>query len=219
MNRFEAVIFDLDGVLLLSEHVNVEAMVITMRLHGMPLTDEETAIIPGRSSMDVIPGFLKRRGVPESEHLAVVDENRDRYDRLWDTRVELAPHADSVIKALRDRGIPLAIGTTNRRTVVEKFIKRFGFDGAFPVIVTGKDVARRKPDPEVYLLAQERIGVRKDKVLVVEDTELGIAAAKDANLSCAAIPSEFFRRQSFARADFVLSSLCELLQVVDSGAA
>jgi HAD superfamily hydrolase (TIGR01509 family) len=214
MKRFEAVIFDLDGVLVISESINVEAMVITMWLHGMPLTEEEIRTIPGRSSIDAIPGFLKSRGIPESEYMAIVDENRARYDSLWDTKVELAPHADIVVQSLRCKSIPLAIGTTNRRSVVEKFINRFGFDSAFSVIVTGRDVARRKPDPEVYVLTQQKIGVPREKILVVEDTAFGVAAAKDASLACAAIPSEFFRDQDFSRADFLMSSLHDLLAIV-----
>ncbi|HUC02054.1 MAG TPA: HAD family phosphatase [Candidatus Paceibacterota bacterium] len=217
MKGFDAIIFDLDGVLLISEHLNVEAMCATMRLHGMPLTEQERMTIPGRSSMDAMPGFLRARGVPDGEHTALITENRARYDDLWDANVTLAPFATPVLNFFHDRKIPLAIGTTNRRSVVEKFIGRFGFDGMFSAIVTGKDVVRRKPDPEVYIIARQKLDVPADRVLVVGDTALDVEAAKGAGLACAVIPSEYFLLQDFSRADFRVSSLLDIMPIVTPG--
>lgn len=212
--RFDAVIFDFDGVLVISEHLNVEAMATTMKLRGTPLTPEEIATIPGKSSADALPEFLRRRGVFEKDHAAIIEENRARYDHLWESGIAIAPHAEDVIHFLHHLQVSLAIGTTNRRPAVNKFLDRLHAHRLFPVVVTGQDVAKRKPHPEVYLTVQSRLGVSAEKILVVEDTPVGLAAAKAAKLTCAVIPSEFFKNEDFGEADLMLGSLQDLPAIV-----
>jgi len=81
----------------------------------------------------------------------------------------------------------------------------------FPVIVTGTDVERSKPFPDIYLRAKELIGLPAEECLAVEDTQYGLQAAKDAGLNCVAIPNEYSERQDFSRADMVVPSLKDLI--------
>lgn len=210
--RFEAVIFDLDGVLIRSEHINVAALVKTFYDLESPLSDEEARKIPGRSSCDLIPEFLKSRCVTKKERYdAIIETNLCNYDALWDKIVRLAPGAERVLRKLQARGIPLAIGTSNRRVVVERFVRRFGFEGVFQHIVSQDDVRNTKPDPEVYLKASDLLGISRERILVIEDTGIGLSAAKTAGLTCAVIPNEYSHNNDFSGADYILIALDDTL--------
>jgi HAD superfamily hydrolase (TIGR01509 family) len=216
MRNYDAVIFDLDETLTCSEHVNRDAVVETLhREVGISLTDEEIRMIPGRPSSETIAMFLEKKGFPKELAEKLLQKNRVRYDRIWDAKVKLMPGADAVVRQLHRNGVLLAIGTTNRQSVVEKFVMRFDFHDIFTMIVSGKDVKRTKPDPEVYLIAAAGIGIPQQRILVVEDTEIGVCAAKAAGLACAAIPSEYSRGQNFTKANFVLSQLPDILSVIN----
>lgn len=210
---FKSVIFDLDGVLVDSESVNIRAMTQTFGDLGIPLTEKEINSIPGRSSYDTIPLFLGARRFPSEEYQGVIQTNLQNYDALWDAEIKLMPGTGEVLHLLRSWGVSLAIGTTNRRSVIDRFVSRFGFENIFQCVVSGESVIKKKPDPEVYLVAAKQLGMPSDSILVVEDTEVGVLAAKNAGLACAAIPNQYSGRHDFSRADFVFSSLRNILRL------
>src|SRR3989338_3040162 len=100
IKNIEGIIFDLDNTLILSEHVNIEAGKKTFRELGLPLTNDEAQIIPGKSSLDYVPILLKKRGFPESEYRTIIAQNRANYDAIWDAEVRLVPHARAILEIL-----------------------------------------------------------------------------------------------------------------------
>ncbi|OGZ00129.1 MAG: hypothetical protein A2945_00355 [Candidatus Liptonbacteria bacterium RIFCSPLOWO2_01_FULL_52_25] len=215
IKNIEGIIFDLDNTLILSEHVNVEAGKKTFRELGLPLTNDEAQIIPGKGSLDYVPIFMKKRGLPESEYRTIIARNRANYDKIWDAEIRLMPHARETLEILRTRGKRLAIATTNRKSVVEKFFKKFSLHSYFDCYASSEDVTKRKPDPEVYNVVKMRMGLPDNALVAVEDMEIGVRAVKGAGLVCVAIPSEYSRSEDFRMADFVLASLGELPDLVE----
>lgn len=218
MNRYDGTAFDFDGVLVESEPINVAAAEKTFRELGQPLSEEEMLYVPGRSSRRFIPEFLKRRGEASTTRIdEIVQRNIMNYDALWAIRVKLMPGVHKVCVTLSTLGVKLAIVTSNRRAVVERFKSRFGLS-CFDVIVSSEDVTQHKPDPQCYSLAGARMGIPVQRILAVEDTSIGVQAAKLAGLACAAIPSaEASSRDDFRRADYTLHSLHELIPIVIRG--
>lgn len=210
IHDIEGVIFDLDGTLIASEHINVAAGRKTFQELGQPLTEKEEKIIPGKSSLDSVPIFLAKRGFPEAECRAVIAKYRANYDAIWDAEVRLMPQAREILAALRSRGKRIAIATTNRRSTVEKVLEKFELRSYFDCYASSEDVTNRKPDPEIYNIAKMLLGLPDDALIAVEDTEIGVKSAKSAGLICVAIPSEYSRNENFQMADFILASLGEL---------
>lgn len=214
----KAVIFDFDGVLVDSEHANVGAAAQTFREFGHSLSDAQIKRVPGMSSKDYIPLFLRELGLPPELFENFNKKIWENYLALWDTdMVKPMPFAYEVVKMLGERGVVCSIATSNHMISIEKFINRFGFHDMFSRILTGEDVVNRKPHPEVYLTMKKQLGFADSEMIAVEDTGHGLASAKDAGLQCAVIPTPFSRHHDFSRADFILSSLRELPAIVFRG--
>jgi HAD superfamily hydrolase (TIGR01509 family) len=210
----QGIIFDFDGVLVDSEQVNIDAAIKTFQELGKPLTPQETASIPGISSMDFIPVFSKKRGIDDpAEHQRLYEINRANYNMLWENVVTMPDGAKDTIETLLSQNKKLAIATTNLLETVEMFLKKFGMHNIFSIIVTGENVKRRKPDPEVYLLAIEQLNLPKQNIVAVEDTTIGLRAAKGAGIRCVIIPSEHTKKDDFSGADFIFPSMRDLLNI------
>jgi HAD superfamily hydrolase (TIGR01509 family) len=210
---YDSYLFDLDGVLIDSEHVNVAAATKTLKDLGMPITEAEKESVIGRSTKTFMPSLLEARHVEKSEWDGIIATNRQNYDTLWKGAVLLMPGVEQTLRAMRARPVSLAIGTTNRRIVVDRFIDQFGFGGYFSVIVTSENVTHHKPDPEVYTKALALLGTNPARTLVIEDTAIGVAAAKNAGLPCVAVPNRYSSGQDFAQADFVRNSILGILDL------
>jgi beta-phosphoglucomutase len=206
------IIFDFDGVLVHSERANIEAAIKTFNDIGKPLTQAEVKTIPGRSSLDFIPLFSRRRGIDSSAtHQELYERNRENYKTLWTSVVSMFGDGKTTVESLLSQGKKLGIATTNRRETVEMFFNKFKMGAKFSAVVSGEQVKERKPNPEVYVLAIQEMNLPREELIAVEDTSIGLRAAKAAGLPCAVIPNEYTEHEDFSEADFVLSSLQDLL--------
>jgi len=205
---FESLIFDLDGVLIDSEVIFKKAMSKTFADFEMPLDDAEVAFMLGRSSRDLIPEFLTMRGVTDQkEYIEVLEAYLHNHNQLWEAEIRLMPFAAEVIRTLRHCSVPLAIATASRSSIVARFIEKFGFKDVFRCVVSGDMVNKRKPDPEVYNRVIDLLGVPREGILVIEDTDVGVRAAKAAGLACAAVWNEHSASHDFSMADYVFPTL------------
>jgi len=91
-------------------------------------------------------------------------------------------------------------------------LKRVNLYYLFPVITSASEVKRGKPFPDIYLLSAERLGLKTEECLALEDTQYGLESAKSAGMTCFAIPSEFSIKQDFSRADKIFNSLEEVVE-------
>ncbi|MBI2888423.1 MAG: HAD family phosphatase [Candidatus Liptonbacteria bacterium] len=210
----KTVIFDFDGVLIDAEPVNVGAAVKTFEVLNIPLSDEEKAKIPGHPSKVFIPEFLKARGIIDpAVHAEIWEKNLVNYYALWPEIAKLPDGLRAVLSGLRNRNKILAIATTNLRRTVQVFFDKFGFQEFFGPIVTGEDVHRSKPDPEVYILALKQCGVLPAEAIAVEDTDVGVASAKNAGMRCIAIPTPYAGGMDFSSADYKISGIAGMLDL------
>ena len=184
------------------------------------LTDVELGLMPGRSSKVLMPQFLSARGItdPKRQEEIRVKIYLPNNDRLWEAKISLKSEMDRLIPTLHNRDIPLAIVTTSRESVVHRFIEKFKFGGFFQCVVSGEMVVNRKPDPEAFLRAAaelESLNITKADMLVIEDSAVGVTAAKAAGLTCVVIrnrhyPVIHFRRSRHG-ADYIFRSPKEIL--------
>ena len=120
----------------------------------------------------------------------------------------LRPGVDRLVAAARARGLRTAIVTSASRAWVDEHLGRVGLHGGWDCIVGADgDVARAKPEPIVYLEALDRLGLRADEAVAVEDSPNGIRAAKRAGLTCIAFPNPITRRLDLSEADAVVEDL------------
>jgi HAD superfamily hydrolase (TIGR01509 family) len=213
---FRAIIFDLDGVLADSEPWwnKIDAQLLReygeKNYHGQYHEN-----VLGVSYHRAIEFYKKTFGInaPTEE---LMKRRGEIATDFFANRVGLFPNAKRVLEELRERKLRLAVATSSVSTSARPFLGRHGMTEFFDVIITGDEIERGKPEPDIYLLVAKELSVPANECLVIEDSLSGIAAAKAAKMRVAAIPDRRFvdTRQYEKQADYLLNDLSEIPALV-----
>lgn len=176
-----AVLFDLDGVIVDSEFANVGAGARAFLDMGIRLSGKEKKFIIGRHPADYTKTLMKKYSFDYSRFVSIRNQY---YDMLY-KKAKLYPFAKQLIVRLKKKGFLIALVTSAPKFMVRRAQKRFGIKG-FDAFVTFEDAQRRKPAPDVYLLAAKRLKVKPKDCVVIEDSIPGVEAAKNAGMKCIA---------------------------------
>lgn len=189
MSQFcpEAVIFDMDGLLVDSEPlwVVIERSVIEER--GREYDPAITAKYVGMRLLEFWQGLQADYGFSETPQ-ELMEIAIGRMVKLIPERLEEKPGASELLAHFHAEGIPCAIATGSFAPVMRAVVDAMGWESHFVTHVTGDEVKRGKPDPQTYLLAAERLGVPPERCLALEDSPTGAKAAVAAGMVCYAIP-------------------------------
>ncbi|MBN1864344.1 MAG: beta-phosphoglucomutase [Victivallales bacterium] len=207
----EAVIFDLDGVIVSTDKCHYLAWRRLADEEGIPFSAEDNERCRGVSRMGSLEIVLeKSTRAYSSEEKQEMAERKNAYyvDMLKEISPDdILPGAMEFINVLKKNGIKVAVGSSSRNS--PRILEQIGLGKMFDATVDGNDISRSKPDPEVFLTAAERLGLPAQKCLVVEDADAGVDAAVAAGMKCLAIGSAV----SNNKADFSATSL----QAIPSG--
>ena len=206
----EAVVFDLDGVILESEELWDEVREDLARERGGRWSDRATADMMGMSSPEWSRYMHDVVGLPEPPE----EVNREVVRRMLDRYEERLPLIDGAVDAVRRIGDswPLGLASSSNRELIERSLELSGLAPLFRVTVSSEEVARGKPAPDVYLEAARRLGVQPWRCAAVEDSANGIRSAHAAGIRVIAIPNPAFPPpdEVLALAAVVLESIAAL---------
>ena len=209
--RFRAVIFDLDGVLADSEPWWSEIDAKLLAHYGVTYRGEYHQNVLGVSYPLAIEFYKKafNLSAPTEEMMRRRSEIATEF---FANRIGLFPSTKQVLQELRQMNLHLALATSSVGTSARPFLDRHRLTPFFKVIVTGEEVERGKPQPDIYLHASKKLGIDADACLIIEDSLSGVAAAKAAKMRVAAIPDIRFvdPYQYQKEADYVLSNISEI---------
>ncbi len=203
-----AVVFDMDGVLVDSYGPHEESWLRAAREAGVEMTREQFATTFGRTSREIILHFWGE-GLSDAEMRAIDDHKEELYRSLVRDRFPAMDGAVELIDGLREAGYRLAVGSSGPPENIELSVACLGRSDAFDAVVTGHDVRQGKPNPEVFRLAGERLGVAPERCAVVEDAVHGITAANAAGMTSIGLVGTT-TREALGEADLVVDSLREL---------
>jgi HAD superfamily hydrolase (TIGR01509 family) len=206
----DAVVFDLDGLLIETEEIWDEVREALARERGGRWTDSAQRDMMGMSSTEwsrYMHDVVGLPDPPERINELVVERMAERYR----SRLPLLPGAVEAVERLAAHS-PLGVASSSNRTLIELALELSGLARHFQAIVSSEEVARGKPAPDVYLEAARRLRVEPGRAAAVEDSHAGIRAAKAAGMRVIAIPNRSFPpdEEALAAADVVLASLDEL---------
>ena len=218
-----AIIFDVDGTLGETEPVHREAFNAAFKAEGLgwhwssELYREISRMQGGQARLRY---YLEtyhpecRQRFEEEDLYATVHRQKTRmFGRLLeDSGTSLRTGVGRLITDARSVGILLGVCTTSQLETFEILvINALGFEAIswFKAVVSGKDVQERKPDPEGYIKVLQKLRVTADEAVVIEDSQLGVQAARAAGIRAIAAPSELTREGDFSEAEIVLSDLGE----------
>ena len=128
---------------------------------------------------------------------------------LLDRELAPMPGLFELLDALEAAGIPKAICTGSSRAALSAVWSRYAMEPRFRFTLAAEDVTQGKPDPEIYLMAVDRLGIRPHEMLVLEDSELGCRSAAAAGAFVVAVPGEHSRNHDFGTASLVIESLAD----------
>lgn len=209
----KAFLFDLDGTLVDSMWIWESIDVEYLERFGLKLPEDLQSCIEGMSFSETARYFKERFSIPDSLEEMKADWNRMAWEK-YTREVPLKSGIREFLRYHRDRGVKMAVATSNSRELAEAVIAAHGLTDIFDVIVTGCDVAHGKPSPDVYLEAAVRLGVNPSECLVFEDVVAGIQAGRNAGMEVAAVEdaySLYQERQKKELADLYIADYQELL--------
>ena len=212
MRSLDAVIFDLDGVLIDSEPFWQEAEVDRFAEVGLHIEQSQTQQTMGLRVDEAVAYWCERHPWPGAEadpgHHGLIDRILDSVEELVLTRGEPLPGTLDAVAACEKLGLRLAVASSSRDRIISAALQRLGLADRFEVVCSAEHEVHGKPHPAVFLRAAAELGVEPTRCLVVEDSFNGMVAALAARMRCVVVPDQPSPR--FAAADQVLASLGEL---------
>jgi HAD superfamily hydrolase (TIGR01509 family) len=210
----EAVVFDLDGVIVDSEQVWDAAREALARERGGHWHEKAQQDMMGMSSTEwsrYMHDVIGLKDPPEEISAEVVR----RLEATYREELPLIDGAAEAVARLAERW-PLGVASSSNRPIIDLVLELGGLDKFFSATVSSEEVARGKPSPDVYLEAARRLGADPAKTAAIEDSRNGILSAKAAGMRVIAIPNERFPpgEEALAEADVVLGSISELAPAV-----
>jgi len=207
MAKFKALLFDLDGTLVDSEHFHFNTWNELLAESNVQLEYEDFlnnyAGIP-------LPGNavrLKELYTIDSPLELLISRKEDlTVARLKTSKIELMPYAQDALDFFAGTGVKMALVTASKRPDVDEMFNKNGLGKYFSFLVTRSDVVNSKPDPESYNLAVGKFGLEKSECLVFEDTLNGLRAAKAAGLTCYVIQGNENDHEKLAAADKIFTN-------------
>jgi len=210
MDERLGVIFDMDGVLVDTYGPHFESWRAVGLEEGLSVSEAEFAPTFGRTSREIIAALWPQRDYSDDQIAALDDRKEAAFRRIVRARFPAMPGAIDLLHALADSGFALAVGSSGPPENIDLVLQRLGARRLFQAIVTGRDVTRGKPDPQVFLIASERLGIVPGRLAVVEDAPAGVAAANAAGMTSVGLASTGRTRESLSAAALVVDSLDEL---------
>ena len=217
LEGIDAVIFDLDGSLVDSMWVWKSIDIEYLGRFGIPLPEKLQYEIQGMSFTETAMYFKEHFPIPDSIEQIKEDWNRMAWDKYM-YEVPLKCGIPEFLAACRDNGIKLGIATSNSRELVENIAGVHKLRDYFTCIVTGCDVVRGKPAPDIYLEAAKQLDVSPERCLVFEDIVQGIQAGKNAGMRVCAVEDTYSageRDQKRVLADYYIEDYRSLRRFND----
>lgn len=211
LNFAEFIIFDLDGVLINSAPVTRKAAKIALEEIGIDADKVDFTPYIGTGEKNFISGPCKIFG--KEDQIPSATENFYRQYRKNLSQMEVFPNTLPLLSSLAKLPVKMAIASSSaKEKLMASLFAAHICPEWFDVIISGDDVAERKPSPAIYRLAMERLGASPQNTLVCEDAISGVASAKGAGAFCFGITTSFTKDQlSSAGADYVTHNILEIL--------
>ena len=211
MNReFRAIIFDFDGTIVDTETPAYEAWRSVFEDYGCELPVEVWADCIGTADSGFDPFlYLGEQVGRQLDRQAVQAERRHRNRELM-VRQEPLPGVREWLQDGTDLGMKFGIASSSPRRWIIPLLSQFELSDWFHAVAAGDEVLKTKPDPQVYRLAAQRLGVKPSQAIAIEDSPNGVMAAVAAGLLCVAVPNTMTAGLDFQQADFVFPSLADI---------
>jgi beta-phosphoglucomutase len=207
----EAIIFDLDGVLVDTEPIHSEIEKRQFRMNGIYISDEEHRQFMGATSESMWMEIGRTHQLNISvEKLIEQNKTESILHFSKQSEIPVMPGIFALLNKLKSKNYSLAVASSSVPEIIELILEKTGLRHYFQVVVSSQEAGKSKPEPDVFLLAARKLGIAPKNCLVVEDSENGIAAAHVAGMSCVAYQSPGVDPKAQKEADAIFKSFDQL---------
>jgi beta-phosphoglucomutase family hydrolase len=209
---FKAVIFDMDGVIIDSEPTHFKLEQKLFKELGVNITKEKHNGYVGTTSYYMWDDIRTKHGITKDLEELVRNDRESYYKHLVsnENEVILVNGVKEFIKELHKNNLKLAIASSSPLDVIEAVARIFNIEEYFDVLVTGDNVEKSKPEPDIFLYAAEKLGTTPENCIVVEDSHNGVLAAKKAGMKCVGYINPASGNQDIYIADLVADRFSKL---------
>lgn len=209
-----AVIFDMDGVLVDSEYAMRASSIEALKKYGIKAEHEDFYEFTGMGEDMFVGGVARKHGIEYKT--CMKDEAYDIYVKRAKEAVYVFPGVKELLQKLKDEGYYIAVASAADFIKVKANLGCIGVGvDLFNAVISGSEVKNKKPDPEIFIKAAQKIGVKESECLVIEDAVSGVKAAKAANMKAIAVKTSFDEDAlSKAGADFVIDKISEAFDII-----
>jgi beta-phosphoglucomutase len=211
----KAIIFDMDGVLVDSEPFHVDIERRQFQLNHLSISEEEHHQYVGVASdvmwREIAKGHSLSIGVEE-----LIEMNKKESIRYFSELKEIPvmPGLFDLLEKLTRKNYPMAVASSSFPEIIELILERTGLLKYFKVVVSSHEAGMSKPEPDVFLLAANRLGINPEECIVIEDSANGILAAHAANMSCIAYKGPGVNPVNQKEADAVVTNFDQLAMML-----
>lgn len=212
--KYKAILFDMDGVLIESEFLMRASAIQALADFGIEACHEDFFEFTGMGEDRFVGGVAEKHG--HTYETAMKDLSYDYYGQRVKAEAHIPEGVKEMLQSLHNKGIVLAVCSAADLRKVRYNIQAIGVDESlFSALVTGSDVERKKPFPDIYLEGARRVGIAPKDCLVVEDAVSGIQAAHAAGMDAVGIPSTFTPEELVEKAgpEYILNQTRELVSL------
>lgn len=207
----KAIIFDMDGVLVDSEPFHTEIEKRQFSLNKISVTKEEHQKYLGAASDVMWKEIAERHGILISAE-ELIEQNRVECHRFFDEldEIPVMPGLEELLKKLQKKNYPMAVASSSFPEIIDLILKKTGLLKYFQVVVSAQEAGKSKPEPDVFLLAASKLGIKPEHCLVIEDSPNGIKAARSAGMKCIAYQGPGVKPGSQKEASAIIQSYGQL---------
>jgi beta-phosphoglucomutase family hydrolase len=200
-----AVIWDMDGVIADTAPYHLKAWQEVFQKRGVKFTKEDFRHTFGQRNDTIIKNTLGEE-TPQAEIEAIASQKEACFRQRIGPNLKPLPGVAALLKALSQADFKMALASSAPIENIRLLTRSLGINSYFQSIISDKDVTEGKPNPQVFQLAAQRLGVKPENCIVIEDAVAGVTAAKRAGMRCLAIANTH-PRPSLAEADLIVDSL------------
>lgn len=208
MSSPRAVVFDMDGLMFNTEDVYYQVGSELLRRRGCEFSRELSDAMMGRPPQPSFEVMIQWHSLTDTWQ-TLAAESEDLLISLLDEYLAPMPGLFDLLDRLEAAGVPKAICTSSSRRVLTAVLSRFTMEPRFQFTLTAEDIVHGKPDPEIYLKAAGRLGIKPQEMLVLEDSQAGCRSAASAGAFAVAVPGAHSAKQDFSVASLVIRSLAD----------
>lgn len=214
--KMKAVIFDMDGVIIDSEPLHFESSRMTMGEYGVKLCFEDMKEYVGVSSRETFAVLKRKFGIEDTLEALLKKQAIHEMEVFEEERLEPMRGLVSLLEYLEVRNMKTALASSSRRELIETVLKGLGMVKHFGAVVSGEDVERGKPEPDIFLKAASMLGCKSKNCIVIEDSAQGIQAGLAANMFVYGVHNPNSGYQDLSKAHMQVGSLKDVQAHLDS---